>query len=159
VTQPSNIYCTEHLLNAGGSRSIQLGWQRASATIQLLCAGSVFALLALMGWRLWHGDFLVLSLSGFAALWVWYFHWHGAPVPDLLPSLLKLCRAEHGHCYIGGQQLPADLQQVVLGTTEHGHAYLQLAWNGGWQWLFNSQELPAVRAWLLQHYPALNFVS
>lgn len=159
MTQPTGIYQSDNLLSNHGERSIRLGWQRASGITKGLCCLSVCVVLGAVGWQLWQGELASLSLLSVAALWVWYFRWHGVPLAHPPASLLKLCHLRQGRCYIGGQLLPANLQQVALGVTDSGQAYLQLAWNGGWQWLFDSRELPAVRSWLLQHYPALQIVS
>lgn len=159
MTQPTNIYLPDNPLNNTHERSVLLGWQRSSTAVHMFCVVSVAILFSYMCWRLWHGELLALSMVAVSSIWIYYFRWRGLPLQHTLPSLLKLCRTNNGRCYIGGQLLPTDLKQVVLGATDNGPAYLQLAWNGSWQWLFDKKELPAVQAWLLQHYPHLKIVS
>ena len=161
--QPSNIY--QHQPNTkpniGTWQAMTIGWRQTST------AGKVFSVLGtllLLGFGAYaviqQGPWLVLSLCYIPVMWCQYFADKGRR-QDPVPALFPHCRVEQGQCFIGETALPKALTQVAIGIVPGGDrvGYLQLAWNGGLQWTFPPHELPAIRRWLLQHYPTLKIVS
>lgn len=161
--QPSNIYQQQPNTESytGKWQTIAIGWRQASAACKVF---SVLSTLLLLGVGVYavmqQGPWLVLSLCYIPVMWCQYFANKGRQ-QDLLPGLFPHCRVEQGQCYIGETALPKELTQVAIGIVPGGDSvgYLQLAWNGGLQWVFPPHELPAIRSWLLQYYPALKIVS
>jgi hypothetical protein len=161
--QPSNIYQQQPTTepNSGKWQTIAIGWRQASTECKVLCVLSTILLLclaihAVSQQKAWQ----VLSFLYFPLMWLNYFAYKGRR-QEPLPALFPHCRVEQGQCYIGETALPKALTQVAIGIVPGGDrvGYLQLAWNGGLQWTFPPHELPAIRRWLLQHYPALKIVS
>ncbi len=159
--KPDNIY-QDHRQHIGFRHgNWRHGWQAASVRMKALALLSSLLAVGLAITLLLRGHWAALSLGYVSMLWLYYFGWQARAL-NLLPapaSLLAVCRHEQGQCWIGDTALPATLGKVVLAPVpdQPELAYLQLPWNGGWQWVFDRQELTAVRSWLLQHYPALQF--
>jgi hypothetical protein len=161
--QPSNIYQQQPNTepNTGKWQTIAIGWRQASAACKVFSVLSTLLLLSFGAYAVMQqGPWLVLSLCYIPVMWCQYFADKGRR-QDSLPALFPHCRVEQGQCYIGETALPKVLTQVAIGIVPGGDrvGYLQLAWNGGLQWTFPPHELPAIRSWLLQHYPALKIVS
>lgn len=74
-------------------------------------------------------------------------------------SLLADISVKDSQICIAGFLFPANTKKLILGQhSKKGPAFLQLAFNGGEQWLFPLDELPQVDQFIRQHAPQIEII-
>ncbi len=101
---------------------------------------------------------MLSNIPVFGLMLLQYLHSRGHPQFDSA-SLTEELRLDNGQICIGPFVFPDTVRKLVIGRKDiQGPGFLQLAWNGGEQWLFPLEEIPAVRHFFRQHAPQIELI-
>ncbi|MFC4653521.1 hypothetical protein ACFO3I_00650 [Rheinheimera marina] len=141
--------------------SVKQGWRVLSgAGRTVIC--SLFALYVAMIFLNSSKLNSLLMLSNipvFGLMLLHYLHSRGHPRFEEV-SLTEELRLDNGQVCIGNYVFPDTVRKLVIGRQDiNGPGFLQLAWNGGEQWLFPVEEIPSVRHFFRQHAPHIQVIN
>lgn len=141
--------------------SIKQGWRVLSGTGRLvLCSLSLVYLAFIIGSSTKLQSLLIAlcNIPVCVLFALQYLHSRGHPRLETT-SLTEELRLDNGQICIGQFVFPATVRKLVIGRQDiNGPGFLQLAWNGGEQWLFPLEDIPTVRDFFRQHAPQIELI-